>query len=158
MGVCASCLGLNRRRWHSAGSETSRLLHDDYDPAYGGTNANLPALDPEELQRERDVLERLCEQTSDTLIEVSQSAFADAGSNMTSEYPYLFSLYFPSGGVPDGRLETPEARDKADKDEAKWIETSPAGQMHTWDQVEEVNKGALTFHSDSIGEDSPTVE
>ncbi|TKA81884.1 hypothetical protein B0A49_00370 [Cryomyces minteri] len=135
-------------------SETSRLLHDDYEPAYGGANATLPhgpAPDPEEIRRERDALERLCAQTSDKLIDVSQPAFADAGSKMTSEYPRLFSQRFPSGEGPDGRPETLEARDEADEDEAKWIETSPAGHVDTWDQVEEVSKGALTIQLDSIG-------
>jgi len=53
-------------------SDTTQLLTDAYPPHYGATTANggphaggAPQLDPEEIRRQRDALERLCAQTSE---------------------------------------------------------------------------------------------
>lgn len=83
MGICASCLGLNRQAarevssfcsWQRRpladlvkASESEGLLYEDAaQPQYGTVTpgATLPEPDPEELRREREVLERICAQTS----------------------------------------------------------------------------------------------
>ncbi len=94
MGICASCLGLNRGprsdvSWHDPDvfpsgncviceadifpplkpSESSQLLVDPYQPHYGAINPNggylAPQPDPEDIKREREALERLCAKTSE---------------------------------------------------------------------------------------------
>ncbi|CAD0027176.1 unnamed protein product [Aureobasidium pullulans] len=63
MGICASCLGLDRQE----ARESEGLLYEDAtQPQYGTVTpgATLPEPDPEELRREREVLERICAQTS----------------------------------------------------------------------------------------------
>lgn len=95
MGICSSCLGLGRRQSQSdvsnslkaapksykhcannplQPSDSSHLLPDSYQPHYGALNADQrhnPQVDPEEIRRQRDALERLCVQTSEYV------AFAD---------------------------------------------------------------------------------
>lgn len=73
MGVCASCLGLNRRESHDA--ESSRLLDDDiYQSGYGygalnhSNQINNP--DPENIKREREALEAICQRTSESVIDI----------------------------------------------------------------------------------------
>ncbi|KAF2760442.1 hypothetical protein EJ05DRAFT_474315 [Pseudovirgaria hyperparasitica] len=100
MGICASCLGLNRHESTSDPSDTSQLLNDHYQPGYGSINHN-PQLnghqpDPEEIRRQRDALERICAQTSDKLIDVSQPDHPDMPSKMAPDYPRLFAELFPS--------------------------------------------------------------
>lgn len=73
MGICASCLGLNRRDNHD--SESSRLLDDDlYQSGYGygalsqANQLNQP--DPEYLKREREALDAICQRTSDSVVDI----------------------------------------------------------------------------------------
>ncbi|KNG85481.1 hypothetical protein ANOM_005151 [Aspergillus nomiae NRRL 13137] len=76
MGVCASCLGVGRRRDSQDSSESSqRLLDDDiYQPGYGygalnnSTQGNHP--DTGYLKREREALEAICQRTSDSVIDI----------------------------------------------------------------------------------------
>ncbi|KAI9872434.1 MAG: hypothetical protein M1830_001626 [Pleopsidium flavum] len=74
MGICASCLGLGGPDPES--SETSRLLFDDpYHSHYGGLD-QTGALstnfqpDPQELKREREALEAICQKTSENVIDI----------------------------------------------------------------------------------------
>ncbi|KAL2012315.1 hypothetical protein VTN00DRAFT_5033 [Thermoascus crustaceus] len=72
MGICYSCLGLRRRDSHDA--ESARLLDDDlYQSGYGygalnQARQNQP--DPEDLKREREALEAICQRTSDSVIDI----------------------------------------------------------------------------------------
>ncbi|OJJ43982.1 hypothetical protein ASPZODRAFT_805307 [Penicilliopsis zonata CBS 506.65] len=73
MGICASCLGINRRDSHD--SESSRLLDEDlYQASYGygalnqANQSNHP--DPEYLKREREALDAICQRTSDAVIDI----------------------------------------------------------------------------------------
>lgn len=85
MGICASCLGLTRRDSHDVTpslptvqqhltiiqqSESSRLLDDDiYQTGYGYGALNQPNQlnqpDQENLKRERDALDAICQRTSE---------------------------------------------------------------------------------------------
>ncbi|KAK1916630.1 hypothetical protein P3342_012255 [Pyrenophora teres f. teres] len=72
MGICSSCLG--GRTSESDQSDTSHLLGDQYQPNYGTSSSahNVPQPDPEELRRQRENLERICAETNEQLIPVSQ--------------------------------------------------------------------------------------
>jgi len=109
-----------------------------------------PQPDPEEIRRQRDQLERICAQTSDKLIDVSQSAYTEEGSKMTSEYPRLFAERFaPSKPVADSRPSS--AGTGAEQDEATWLMNTIGGSDNeggSWDRVEPIDGGTLTVQFD----------
>ncbi|KAF2742801.1 hypothetical protein M011DRAFT_258091 [Sporormia fimetaria CBS 119925] len=160
MGVCASCLGVGRRPSASAQSDTSHLLGDPYQPQYGSINAPAShsgrTIDPEEIRRQRDALERICAQTSDKLIHVSQAAQADEASKMASEYSRLFNERFPAqtkwSSSTVGSL---------DEDESSWLAKivgSSTDAEGSWDRVEPIESGALTIQfGDALGSDRRQV-
>ncbi|KAG9544685.1 hypothetical protein KCU77_g21293, partial [Aureobasidium melanogenum] len=92
MGICASCLGLDRQAAREASESEGLLYEDAAQPQYGTVTpgATLPEPDPEELRREREVLERICAQTSSELIDVLHH-----DSKLASDYPYLLNKHFP---------------------------------------------------------------
>lgn len=180
MGICSSCLG-GRRPSDAERSDSSHLLGDPYQPHYGTLNAtgshNSPRPDPEEIRRQRDALERICAQTNDKLIDVSQATFAEDGSKMTSEYPRLFNERFPplspthsrppsapaDGIHNDGAHDTLQtSEDENDnEDEATWlgkIVGNSADAEGSWVRVVPIESGALTFQfGDPFGGDHRPV-
>ncbi|EEP76280.1 predicted protein [Uncinocarpus reesii 1704] len=71
MGICASCLGFGRRDSHD--SESARLLDDEiYQPgySYGTVQAQRHGPDPEDLKREREALDAICQRISDSVIDI----------------------------------------------------------------------------------------
>jgi len=73
MGACASCLGLVRRE--NQESDSARLLDDDLYPSqygYGSFNNSTQQAqsDPEDLKREREALEAICQRASDSVIDI----------------------------------------------------------------------------------------
>ncbi|KAE9964697.1 hypothetical protein BLS_008135 [Venturia inaequalis] len=102
MGICASCLGLERRASNLDPSDSQHLLGDPFQPNHYGTihpdHSNRPQVDPEEIRRQRDALERLCAQTSDKLIDVAQSATSEEGGvdKLHTDYQRLFRERFAS--------------------------------------------------------------
>ncbi|KAF2472409.1 uncharacterized protein BDR25DRAFT_258749 [Lindgomyces ingoldianus] len=151
MGICSSCLGLRRRPSDSLRSDSSHLLGDPYQPHYGSINGpgshGGPQLDPEEIRRQRDALERICAQTSGKLIHVSQATYTEDGSKMASEYPRLFNERFPPSKAQSSRPSSADA--SADEDEATWLEHVIGNTAETegsWERVEPIESGALTIH------------
>ncbi|KAF1998570.1 hypothetical protein P154DRAFT_438958 [Amniculicola lignicola CBS 123094] len=145
MGICASCLGLGRRTSDSE-SDSSHLLGDSF-PHYGSISNSGPQggppPDPEELRRMRDALERICAQTNDKMIDVSQATYTQEGSKMASEYPRLFNERFAAANA---RTSRPPSPDTAVDDEAAWLENTvgKAGDADAqWGRVATIN-GALT--------------
>ncbi|KAF2438097.1 hypothetical protein P171DRAFT_372425 [Karstenula rhodostoma CBS 690.94] len=146
MGICSSCLGLARRPSDAERSDSSHLLGDPYQPQYGSINPSSaqspPQPDPEEIRRQRDALERICAQTSDKLIHVSQAAHADDGHH--SEYLRLFNERFPP---MKSASRPPSAHDEPHEDEATWLATvvgSSNDAEGSWERVEPIESGALT--------------
>ncbi|KAF2713487.1 hypothetical protein K504DRAFT_462010 [Pleomassaria siparia CBS 279.74] len=147
MGICSSCLGLGR--WPSnSESDSSHLLGDAYNPHYGSINPGGshghggPTLDPEEIRRQREELERICAQTSDKLIDVSQATYTEDGSKIASEYPRLFNERFPSASSQSSRPSS-----AADEDETTWLENiigNTAEAEGSWDRVAPIESGTLT--------------
>jgi len=102
MGICASCLGISRRESTSDPSDSQNLLQDPYQPNQYGTlnpdHRNSPQVDPEEIRKQRDALERLCALTSDKLIDVAQSTNTDEEgyTKLQTDYQRLFRERFAS--------------------------------------------------------------
>jgi len=104
MGICASCLGINRRRRYDEDPETSRLLYDDPNQnQYGGVGHNGPGgkhTDPQDIQRETEALQKIVAQTSDNLIDIfalqPASTFAPPSSIAASDD----EMHVPKGSRP----------------------------------------------------------
>ncbi|KAF2848653.1 hypothetical protein T440DRAFT_400732 [Plenodomus tracheiphilus IPT5] len=145
MGICSSCLG-GRRTSASDQSDSSHLLGDQYQPTYGTANGghNVPQPDPEELRRQRETLERICAETSEQLIPVSQpTALPEllVQPAKHDEYAHLFNERFKSI-----RRERPAAADaSAHDDETTWLESVVGDQGE--DELAQVKpaKGKLTI-------------
>ncbi|KAE8556163.1 hypothetical protein TMatcc_003493 [Talaromyces marneffei ATCC 18224] len=106
MGACQSCLGIRRREDHE--SEHARLIDDDLYPGgygYGSiNNANQQQHDPEDLKREREALEAICQRASDTVIDIwalqSQPNFQPRATLPSNDSP-------GSSRVPSNEIRTP---------------------------------------------------
>ncbi|KAF1938933.1 hypothetical protein EJ02DRAFT_425296 [Clathrospora elynae] len=148
MGICSSCLG--RRTSSSDQSDSSHLLGDQYQPNYGTTSGthNVPQQDPEELRREREALERICAETSEHMIPVSQpSALPEVieQPSKNAEYAHLFNERFKSIRK-DGRPSSAGAPAQDDEeDETAWLESAVGSQGE--DELEQIKpaKGKLTI-------------
>ncbi|KAF1832489.1 hypothetical protein BDW02DRAFT_423392 [Decorospora gaudefroyi] len=149
MGICSSCLG-GRRTSASEQSDASHLLGDQYQPNYGTANSthNLPQPDPEELRRQRENLERICAETNEQLIPVSQSTALPEVTEQPAkhdEYAHLFNERFRSIRR-DGR--PPSAGDAYgvdDDEETTWLENAVGTQGEDdFDQIKPA-KGKLTI-------------
>ncbi|KAF2825286.1 hypothetical protein CC86DRAFT_41279 [Ophiobolus disseminans] len=150
MGICSSCLGA-RRTSESDQSDTSHLLHDPYQPNYGTANGshNTPQPDPEELRRQRETLERICAETSEQLIPVSQATaippeVAEQLAANDTEYARMFNERFATIRKQPSRPSSAEAAD-AEEDETAWLEQALGGQGE--DEVDQIEptKGGLTI-------------
>lgn len=106
MGACQSCLGLGRREENEA--EHARLIDDDLYPGgygYGSINhANPQQSDSEDLKREREALEAICQRASDTVIDIwalqSQPHLQPRATLPSNDSP-------SSSRVPSGEMRTP---------------------------------------------------
>ncbi|KAF2494787.1 hypothetical protein BU16DRAFT_48009 [Lophium mytilinum] len=172
MGICSSCIG--RRASQSDRSDSSHLLIDPYQPHYGSMHTSGPhggpQPDPEEIRRQRDTLERICAQTSECvsslcslalvtnllsldskLIDVSQSAYTEEGSKMTSEYPRLFMERFPPPKAAVDSRPSSSGTGGAEQDETTWLMNTIGGgdgEEPSWDRVEPIDGGTLTVQFD----------
>jgi len=75
MGICASCLGLSRRKPYGPNGESSRLLDDDpYQSGYGTIQQTQAhgtyQPDPQAAKREAEALEAICQKTSDSVVDI----------------------------------------------------------------------------------------
>ncbi|KAJ4377993.1 hypothetical protein N0V83_000823 [Neocucurbitaria cava] len=144
MGICSSCLG-GRRPSESEQSDSSHLLGDQYQPNYGTASGahNVPQPDPEALRRQRETLERICAETSEQLIPVSQPSLLPEVTEQppkNDEYAHLFNERFKSI-----RNRPSSAGGDNDEDETTWLENAVGN--HGEDELEQVKpaKGKLTI-------------
>jgi hypothetical protein len=144
MGICSSCLG-GRRTSESDHSDASHLLGDQYQPNYGTANSthNAPQPDPEELRRQRENLERICAETNEQLIPVSQPSAIPEVTQQPSkneEYAHLFNERFKSI-----RKDRPSSAGDNEDDETTWLENAVGNQGE--DELDEIKpaNGKLTI-------------
>ncbi|KAH7119798.1 hypothetical protein B0J11DRAFT_70608 [Dendryphion nanum] len=157
MGICSSCLGLGRRPSDAERSESSHLLGDPY-PPYGTHNApssqSLTRPDPEEIRRQRDALERICAQTNDKLIDVSQATYADDGSKIASEYPRLFNERFPPQ-LPQSSRPASASADTAPHDSHMYHQdaepSANTSAHHDYEEVMEEEEEEAAWLSNIVG-------
>ncbi|KAF2434208.1 hypothetical protein EJ08DRAFT_676160 [Tothia fuscella] len=125
MGICASCLGIAQHDSQSDPSDTQHLLGDPYPTnQYGSLNVdqrNGPQVDPEEIKKQRDALERLCAQTTDKLIDVTQVSnnTDESSTKIISDYSKLFVQRFNTSEVPAKPESTPQEGGEARQTESR---------------------------------------
>ncbi|KAL2027990.1 hypothetical protein VTO58DRAFT_110678 [Aureobasidium pullulans] len=136
MGICASCLGLNRQEAREASESEGLLYEDATQPQYGTVTpgATLPEPDPEELRREREVLERICAQTSNELIDVLHH-----DSKLAGDYPCLLNKHFPPSSSGASSPTTTIV------DENAWLAATQGAERELWDEVKGLNPGELVL-------------
>ncbi|KAF2837524.1 hypothetical protein M501DRAFT_1032758 [Patellaria atrata CBS 101060] len=158
MGICASCLGLQSSEPET--SDTQHLLSDPYQPQYGSNDRSISQPDQEEIRRQRDALERICAQTSDNLIDVSQAAVAEDGAivPIIHDFERLFREHFPPRSIPQtvsksrpsSASSTPlRSSTTPEADEARWIEANlkiSRGDKPLWDEVKHGSSPLVLRH------------
>lgn len=95
-------------------SETERLLYTSPpQPTYGASaqRGSVPAteIDPEDLRRQREALERICAETSDSLIDVMHHTPLTNGNKFTDGYGELFKKAFARTAIQVGDEDEEEA-------------------------------------------------
>ncbi|KAF2157614.1 hypothetical protein K461DRAFT_309692 [Myriangium duriaei CBS 260.36] len=103
MGACLSCLGLQRSS-DDEPSETDRLLYDETTAnrtGYGtaGQGAQVSAPDPEELRRHREMLERICAETANNLIDVETTNAMALHGKPSAEFTKLLNTHFATSSA-----------------------------------------------------------
>ncbi|EDN10044.1 hypothetical protein I7I51_07132 [Histoplasma capsulatum] len=132
MGICASCLGRSARDSHD--SESSRLLDDDlYQSSYGyGAvgSVHRQGPDPEYLKQEREVLEAICQRTSDSVI--------DIWAIQSSQLPGHTSSSINTTTASSSRAPSHEIATSATTEEPQ----SPTQEQKTESQVDSIRRAA----------------
>ncbi|PNS16235.1 Oligopeptide transporter 6 [Sphaceloma murrayae] len=80
-------------------SESERLLYDDTSVERSGygtalPGSDLPAPDPEEIRRHREMLERICAETADNLIDVQHTNLLTLRGKPSAEFTTLLNNHF----------------------------------------------------------------
>jgi len=80
-------------------------------------------VDPEEIRRQRDALERLCAQTSDKLIDVAQTTNAEEGGLSPTDYQRLFQerFYSQNQDLDDDDPRPSSESTLTDETESTWL-------------------------------------
>ncbi|EME88052.1 uncharacterized protein MYCFIDRAFT_85944 [Pseudocercospora fijiensis CIRAD86] len=124
MGICASCLGLNRHPSHDR--EIDRLLNSEQPRAAHGAvdHGTFAQPDEEELRREREALEHITAQAADHMIDVLHPSQSDldyglvlGGHRSYRDDPVEHSVACQD---PQHSRALPETEDS---EEAAWLET-----------------------------------
>ncbi|TKX26637.1 late endosomal/lysosomal adaptor and MAPK and MTOR activator-like protein [Elsinoe australis] len=110
MGACLSCLGLSQRASDDEPSESERLLYDETSAervGYGATGPgpHIPAPDPEELRRHREMLERICAETANNLIDVQHTNLLTLRGKPSAEFATLLNTHFAPPPEPQSPIQ-----------------------------------------------------
>ncbi|CRG84489.1 hypothetical protein PISL3812_01770 [Talaromyces islandicus] len=136
MGACQSCLGLGRREEHEE-AEHARLMDDDLYPGgfgYGSVNhPNQGQADPEDLKREREALEAICQRASDSVVDIwsshthlqPQATLRSHGSGTSSRVPSNETQQTTTADTITTTTTTTPSTTSTQKGTAATLKTSP---------------------------------
>ncbi|KAK5688767.1 hypothetical protein LTS10_000745 [Elasticomyces elasticus] len=140
MGICSSCLGV-RHPSRDQANETDALLDDSRPVQYGSLDVeDSPSPDEEELQRGREALERITNEATDNMIDVSHSSSTDLSQ-------HLAHTNHDRQPVPENdnaASSTKLAHTATEDDEAIWLQSVQASPA-TLTQVKGLHSGTLTL-------------
>ncbi|KAI6859992.1 hypothetical protein KC338_g1636 [Hortaea werneckii] len=145
MGICASCLGLNRHPSQDV-DESDPLLDDSQPVHYGGLGGEDAAQpDDEDLSREREALEQITAEASENMIDVSQHhTFRSSHSHQAS-----------ADEDPDNAAEHQE--DSEDAEEAAWLQSIQSAGLDSSNEVKGMQSGALIMDIGQLHQDAPST-
>ncbi|KAI7537275.1 hypothetical protein KC331_g11013 [Hortaea werneckii] len=143
MGICASCLGLNRHPSQDV-DESDPLLDDSQPVHYGGLGGEDAAQpDDEDLSREREALEQITAEASENMIDVSQHhTFRSSQSHQVN-----------AEADPDNAAEHQE--DSEDAEEAAWLQSIQSAGLDSTNEVKGMLSGALIMDIGQLRQDAP---
>jgi len=157
MGVCYSCLGINRRRPSEESGESARLLPEDqhsgiYGALNGGHSQPTTQVDLQHLQRETEALQKIVLQTSDNLIDIfalhpqpvhslPPAPFYSSASSKSLRYQRLLQKITLPDDSSQPKLLAPN---DITNEERIWIEELGR-------EAEEVVKAMRTVNTEDVG-------
>ncbi|KAF7190288.1 hypothetical protein HII31_08619 [Pseudocercospora fuligena] len=153
MGICASCLGLNRHP--SQDREIDRLLNSEQpNAAYGAVDHGAFAQpDEEELRREREALEHITAHAADHMIDVLHPSQSDldygtvlGGDRSYRDDPVEHSTAYQDSQTSQAQPET------EDSEEAAWLESVQSAHLDT---IQMPKSGTLTMDIGLLRETRP---
>ncbi|KAK4891971.1 hypothetical protein LTR27_009498 [Elasticomyces elasticus] len=140
MGICSSCLGV-RHPSRDQVNETDALLDDSRPVQYGSLDVDdSPSPDEEELQRGREALERITNEATDNMIDVSHSSSTDLSQHLA----HTNHDRQPAPQNDNSELSTKLAHPVTEDDEAMWLQSVQASPA-TVTQVKGLHSGTLTL-------------
>ncbi|KAK4549410.1 hypothetical protein LTR36_006407 [Oleoguttula mirabilis] len=143
MGICASCLGLNRHPSQDI-EETDPLLDDSRPAQYGsivgrdGDDVAQP--DEEELRRDREALELITAEAAENMIDVSHRSSADISHHIAyTNHDRQATTHYETNA------ESEDPAGPEDAEEAAWLQSIQSDGLDSVTGVKGLQSGALVL-------------
>ncbi|KXT12783.1 hypothetical protein AC579_1806 [Pseudocercospora musae] len=154
MGICASCLGLNRHPSHDR--EIDRLLNSEQpNAAYGAVDhATFAQPDEEELRREREALEHITAHAAVHMIDVLHPSQSDlhCAQVLGGNRSYRTDPTEHSAGYQESQHSRAQPETE-DFEEVAWLESVQSAQLDT---IQMPKSGTLTMDIGLLRESRPS--
>ncbi|KAK3691789.1 hypothetical protein LTR37_018447 [Vermiconidia calcicola] len=139
MGICSSCLGLNRHPSQD-NDETGPLL-EEHQAEYGGIGGgDAPQPDEEELRRERETLDQITTEATDNMIDVLHPGTSDS-----------LSQHFAHGGSQRSWQHRDDQTEEGEEDEeSAWLQSVQASGT---EDIKGLQTGDLTMDVGQLREE-----
>ncbi|KAK6435212.1 hypothetical protein LTR95_008597 [Oleoguttula sp. CCFEE 5521] len=151
MGICSSCLGLNRHPSQERAVESDPLLSDAAAQQYGATDVS-PTSYPDEadLQREREILSQITSRATENMIDVQHPNASDLTHHVV---PYTTRL--PESTDADIAGTSASTGDhENDANEQAWLDSIQSFQADKGPQIKTLKRGALILDLGQLREAS----
>ncbi|KAK5135827.1 hypothetical protein LTR08_004654 [Meristemomyces frigidus] len=168
MGICASCLGLNRHP-SQENRETDPLLDDSISSQYGGVgNSDCTQLDGEELRREREALDLITAEAAEYVMLHGRMLWqkADSDSNMIdrsrpgsaeSNHHMAHTNHDRYISTEDQTIAGPQdATGSEDAEEAAWLQSIQSAGLDPVTEIKGLQSGPLVMDIGQLRQDPPS--
>nr|OQO20813.1 hypothetical protein B0A51_11953 [Rachicladosporium sp. CCFEE 5018] len=151
MGICSSCLGLNRHPSQERAAESDPLLSDAAAQQYGATSLSPRSYpDEEDLQREREMLGQITARATENMIDVQHPNASDLTHYLV---PYTTRRREPADADTTGTSAS-TADHEVDANEQAWLESIQSLQSERGPQIKTLKRGALVLDLGQLREAS----
>ncbi|KAK6430476.1 hypothetical protein LTR95_013366 [Oleoguttula sp. CCFEE 5521] len=142
MGICSSCLGLERHPSQERAAESDPLLRDAAAQQYGATNVSPTSYpDEEDLQREREMLGQITARATENMIDVQHPNASDLTHHLI---PYTTRQHEPDDADAAGTSAS-SADHEVDANEQAWLDSIQSLQSERGPQIRTLKRGALVL-------------
>ncbi|KAK0281222.1 hypothetical protein LTR91_000183 [Friedmanniomyces endolithicus] len=140
MGVCASCLGLNRHPSHDQVDESAALLDDSHHVQYGGlADEDVAPPDEDEIRRAREALNRITNEATDNMIDVSHPSSTD----LSQHYTHANHDRHTAGDHTSSRSS--KLVEAMEDDEVAWLQSVRSAGLDSGTQIKGLQTGSLVL-------------